>query len=170
MPYRSSLKFLSINITDSLRWREHINNLCNSLNKAYLLMKCLKDVISVDMIKTIYFAYFQSRIKYIIMFWMTDSYSQKIFRLQKNGIQLMYGIKRRESCRSVFKIHKILTMTSLYILEVLCYTKKSSEFITYNSQLHNYNTRGKNYFHISACNTACVKRSVINLGIKLLTD
>jgi hypothetical protein len=42
-------------------------------------MKCLNDVISVDVIKTIYFAYFQSRTKYGIMFWVTDSYSKKIF-------------------------------------------------------------------------------------------
>jgi hypothetical protein len=79
----------------------------------------------------------------------------------------MYGIKRRESCGGVFEIHKILTMTSLYILEVLCYIKKSSEFIIYNSQLHNYNTRGKNDFHVAACNTAWCRKSLINLGIKL---
>jgi hypothetical protein len=98
---------------------------------------------------------------------VTDSYSKKIFRLQKKVIRLMYGIKRRESCRGVFKIHKILMMTSLYILEVLCFIKKSSEFIIYNSQVHNYNTRGKNYFHVSTCNTALYQKSVINLGIKL---
>jgi hypothetical protein len=86
IPYSSSIKFLGINITDNLRWRQHINNLCKSLNKAHFLMECLKDVISVDMIKAIYFAYFQSRMKYSIMFWVTDSYSKKIFRLQKKVI------------------------------------------------------------------------------------
>jgi hypothetical protein len=82
----------------------------------------------------------------------------------------MYGTKRCESYRGAFKIRKILTMTSLYILEVLCFIKKSSKFIIYNSQLHNYNTRSKNDFHVSVCNTAVYQKSVINLGIKLVNE
>jgi hypothetical protein len=78
----------------------------------------------------------------------------------------MYGIKRGESCRRVFKIQKILTMTPLHILEVLGFIKNSNKFIKHNSQLHNYNTRGKNDFHVSACNTALYQKCVINLSIE----
>jgi hypothetical protein len=151
IPYSVSMKFVGINITGNLRWCEDVNNLCNNLNKAYFLVKCLKDVVSGDMIKTIYFTYFQSRMKCSIMFWVTDSCSKTFFYIQEKVIRLMYGIRRHETSRGVFKIHKILTMTSSYILEVLCFIKNSSEYVIHNSQLHNYNTRGKNDLHFSAC-------------------
>jgi hypothetical protein len=76
-------------------------------------------------------------------------------------------MKRFESCRNVFKTSKILTVTSLYILEVLCFIKKHMVNLKTNSQVHDYNTRGKNNYHILGCNTSQYQKSVINMGIKL---
>ena len=56
--------------------------------------------------------------KYGIIFWLTDSYSKKIFCLKKKVIHFIYGIKGHASCKNSFKAHKILTMASIYILEV----------------------------------------------------
>jgi hypothetical protein len=50
----------------------------------------------------------------------------------------------------------------------VCYIDKFSKHLAYNSQLHNYNTRGKNDLHIQACNTALYQKSIINSGTKLL--
>jgi hypothetical protein len=76
-------------------------------------------------------------------------------------------MKRFESCRNVFKTFNILTVTSLYILEVLCFIKKHIVNLKTNSQVHDYNTRGKNNYHILGCNTSQYQKSVTNLGIKL---
>jgi hypothetical protein len=91
--YMSSKKVLGIDIIDNLTWHDHIRKLCKDLNKSYYIIKCLKDVVSAGIIKIIYFAYFQSKMKCGMIFWVTDSYSKKIC-LQKLVIQLMYGIKR----------------------------------------------------------------------------
>ena len=37
---------------------------------------------------------------------------------------MMTGLKKRESCKWKFKELGILTVRSLYVLEVLCYMKK----------------------------------------------
>ena len=50
--------------------------------------------------------------------------SVKTLRIQKKVIRLVTGLKRLESCRQKFKENRILTVTSVYILEVLCLTKK----------------------------------------------
>jgi len=42
----------------------------------------------------------------------------------KKVIRLVTGLKKRESCKQKFKENRILTVTSLYVLEVLCFIKK----------------------------------------------
>jgi len=50
--------------------------------------------------------------------------SIKALRIQKKVIRLITGIKKYESCRQKFKESRILTVTSMYVLEVLCFIKK----------------------------------------------
>jgi len=50
--------------------------------------------------------------------------SIKALRIQKKGIRLIAGANKCESCRQKFKENRILTVTSIYILEVSCYIKK----------------------------------------------
>jgi len=78
------------------------------------------------MIWSTYFAYFQSRLRYGIMFWGGEGKSIKIFQLQKKVIQLITGAHKFESCRPIFKKFQILTLVSLYIFEMLCFLKKAS--------------------------------------------
>jgi hypothetical protein len=63
----------------------HIDTLSKNSNQEYFMIKSLKEVISHHSIIILYHAYFQSRMKYSIIFWLTDSYSKKLFCLQKQG-------------------------------------------------------------------------------------
>jgi hypothetical protein len=65
------------------------------------------------------------------------------------------------------KKYGILTVTSLYILEVLCYIKKHKADLIQNTNIHNYNTRLNKDYHVNFCRTTLFKRSVVNMGIKL---
>ena len=50
--------------------------------------------------------------------------SIKALWIQKRVIGLIMGVKRFESCKQKFKENKILTVTSIYVLEVLCFINK----------------------------------------------
>ena len=63
-----------------------------------------------------YFAYFQSRLRYGIMFWGGEGKSGKIFWLQKKVMRLITGVYKCESCRHIFRKFRILTLASIYIL------------------------------------------------------
>jgi len=67
---------------------------------------------------------------------------------------MMMGLKKCESCRQKFKVLRILTVISLRVSEVLCYTKKYRGSIKENSVIHEHNTRRKNDLHIQPCRTA----------------
>jgi hypothetical protein len=51
---------------------------------------------NTETLKSIYFAYFHSIMKYGIIFWGNASYSKKIFTLQKKIVRLMAGAKPRD--------------------------------------------------------------------------
>ena len=72
-----------------------------------------------------------------------------------------------DSCRHYFMEYKIFTVTSLYILEVLCFIKKNQRQFQHNFHIHGYNTRGKTDLHTERCNTTVFQKTVVNMGIKL---
>jgi hypothetical protein len=60
---------------------------------------------NTDTLKSVYFAYFHSIMKYGIILGGgggNSSNSKKIFTLQKKTVRLMAGVKPRNSCRSLF--------------------------------------------------------------------
>jgi hypothetical protein len=81
--YKSDVKFLGIQITENLRWNTHIKSICSNLNKAHFIIKTLKETTSYNIIRSIYHSYFQSRLKYGIIFWGAAKDSIKVLRIQK---------------------------------------------------------------------------------------
>ena len=79
----------------------------------------------------------------------------------------MVGVSSRTSCRQLFQELNILTLVSLYVMEVTCYIRKHHQFLDLNSNIHAHNTRRKMDIHIQSYNTDLYKRSVINGGTKL---
>jgi len=99
----------------------------------------------------IYLAYFHSRLKY----------GKKVLRIQRQVIRLITGINKYETCRQKFKENRILTVTAMYVLEVLCYIKK------YNCEIHEYNTGSKYDLHTQPHNTPLLQNSVLHMGVRL---
>jgi len=99
--------------------RAHICYLCDSLSKNVFIIKSVKNIFSSHVLWNIYFAYFHSRLRYGIILWGGAKESVKVLQIQKKVIRLITGLKRLESCRQKFKYNRILTVTSMYILEVL---------------------------------------------------
>jgi len=60
-------------------------------------------------------------------------------------------------------------VTSLYILEVLCFVKKYKGNLRQNFVIHEHNTRSKYDLHAQFCNTSLFQKSVLNMGVKLHT-
>jgi hypothetical protein len=90
MNYCSQSKLSGLHITENLNWKIHIQNLYLNLSQIYYIIKSLKYTISLQMILCIYYAHFQARLQYGIIFWGHDSDSIKIFHLQKKIITLWY--------------------------------------------------------------------------------
>ena len=91
----------------------------------------------------------------------------RIHRIQKRAIRSMVGASTRTSCSQLFKELNILTLASLYILEVTCFIRKYCQSLELNSYIHNYNTWRKMDIHIQSYKTDIYKKNVINMGTKV---
>lgn len=165
--YKSSTKFLGVHIEETLRWVTHIHTLRNQLSRTCYLINSVQGQMGFNMMKCLYHAKFESLSRYGIIFWGVERESILIFRQQKRVIRAMCGVGRDTSCKKLFKECGLLTITSLYILEVLCFMRRYKLEPQKNEQIHEHNTRGKQQLHIKPCKINLQKKSVINMGIRL---
>jgi hypothetical protein len=91
------------------------------------------------------------------------------YRIQKSVIQTISGANKCKSYRLIFKEYRILTVTSLYISQVLCYTKRYIGNLKQNLSTHSHKMRSKLNLHVQFCNTALLQRSVVNMGSNFVT-
>ena len=160
------MRFLGIYITENLKWCVHVCSLCSSLSMLSYIMKLLQAVLSPYTLRSIYFAYFQSCSRHGIIFWGRDSESKTAFKVQKRVIWIISSANKCKSCRLNSKDYRILTVTSLYILEVFCYIKRYKENLEQNWSIHGHNLRSKLNFHVEFYNTVLLQKNVVNMGIK----
>jgi len=69
-----------------LKWNVHVHSLCSSLIKVPYIIKSLKAVLNIYMPKSIYIGFFQSHIRYGIIFWGEYNGSKMAFRVQRSAI------------------------------------------------------------------------------------
>ena len=164
--YITQTKFLGIHITESLKWNFHANTLASKLCKVLYMIKSLRETLSTYMTRNLYFTKFQSILRFGILLWrgVGGKLNRKIFILQKRAIRVMAGVNSRTSCRPLFKELNILTLSSLYILEVTCFLKKYNQSLELNANIHNHNTRRKMDIHIKSHRTKLYKNSIVNMG------
>jgi len=165
--YKSNTKFLGIYIAENLKWTPHLNILRQQICKVCYIIKSVQGIMGSGMIRSLYHSKFESLVRYGIISWGVENENILIFKLQKRVIRTMCGVGKSTSCRQLFKDCKILTVTLLYILEVLCFLKKYKLAVQKNEQIHDQNTRSNMNLYVKPCNTNLYKKSVINMGIRL---
>ena len=146
----------------------------------------------LGMIRSFYHSKFELLVRYGIIFWGADNEIIPVFQLQKRVIWSVCVAGRGTSCRQLFKLQKrvicsvcgagtgtpcrqlfkdckILTVTSLYVYEVLRFLKKYKSGVQKNKQAHDRNTRTNMHLYIKPCNKILYKKSVIKVGIRQYT-
>jgi hypothetical protein len=99
------------------------------LSGACYAVRSMYHINNINTLKSIYFAYSHSIIKYGIIFWGNSSNSKKIFTLQKKIIRIMVSAQPTTPCRSLFKKLRDFTYSmSIYIFINELYFKQSRKF------------------------------------------
>jgi hypothetical protein len=117
----SCIKFLGINIANSLSWKNHTDSLIPKLTSACYAIRAIKPFVNQEALLMVYYACFHSIIRYGIIFWGNCTYAINVFYLQERMIRIITGIGNRTLCKQTFIALKILTLSSLYIYSLLCF-------------------------------------------------
>jgi hypothetical protein len=91
-------KFLGLHLDNCLNWKDHIDQMIPKLSGACYAVMLMFPISNINTVKSIYFPYFHSIIKYGIIFWGNSSNSRKIFTLQRKIIRTMVGAHPRTPC------------------------------------------------------------------------
>jgi hypothetical protein len=110
-----NITFIDIHLDNHLNWKDHIDQIIPKLSAACYAVRQMFHFVNHNTLKSIYFAYFHSIVKYGIIFWGNSSNTKKIFTSQKKIIRIMVGAHPRASCGRLFKKLDILQVPSQYI-------------------------------------------------------
>jgi hypothetical protein len=81
--------FLGLHTDNHLKWKNHIDQMIPKWST--FTVRSMFHISNITTLKSIYFTYFHSIIKYGIIFWGHSSNSGNIFTLQKKIIRIMVG-------------------------------------------------------------------------------
>jgi hypothetical protein len=124
-------KFLGLIFENSLTWEGHIEEVIKKLSTVCYMLRNIKPFVSTNILKIIYYSYFQSVLTYSSMYCGNSSSLDRVFRMKKRAVRLMMGRSYRESCRDLFKALGILPLRSQYIYSLMMFVIKNREkFVT----------------------------------------
>lgn len=160
------VKILGITFDRHLHWGSHIDTLCKQLRSSCYGLRFMSTHCSRDILMTLYYANFHSHLRYGITNWGNSTHVNRIFFLQKYAVRIIAGLGFRESCRPAFKNLKILTLASVYILEVCIFVYKNQHKFLANQVNHKHSTRFKGFFQPESHRTALYQKSFYYNGCK----
>jgi hypothetical protein len=140
------------------------------LSGAFYAVRSLLHISNTDKLKSIYFAYVHSLMKYGLIFWGNSYDSKMVFTLQNKIVRIMVDIKPQNSCRDLFKRSQILPLVCEYIFSLLNFAINKQEHFQANSAVHSVNTRNKHHLHRPTANLTGFQKSIYYSGIKIFNN
>jgi len=158
---------LGVNIDTQLRWSYHINILIQKLNKACFAISRISKTCDRGTAITTYYALFHSILSYGIVLWGGTADIKRVLIIQKKAIRYITNSSKLTSCRNLFKILQILTAPSVYIFETLKHIRKNYEAYQKKIEIHQHNTRRKNYLEPMQNKLKISQKGINYMGPKL---
>ena len=122
-----SVKYLGVKIDTNLTWQHHINDLSTKLNRANALLFKIRKYVSPKILRSIYFAIFDSHLSYCCLVWAQNFSSiKRILILQKKKAVRIINLQPRNSHTSpLFRQNFILKFVDKIRLENVSFVSKS---------------------------------------------
>ena len=121
-----SVKYLGVKIDTNLTWQYRVNDLSIKLNRANALLFKMRKYFSPKILRSIYFAIFDSYLSYCCLVWAQNcSTIQRIVILQKTAIKIIHLQPRNFHTSPLFKKNSILKFQDKIFLENILFVSKS---------------------------------------------
>lgn len=161
------VKLLGVIIDNNLTWTEQVNSVCKKLASGIYVVRRIKWISNLESAKIAYFSLVESHMRYGLAVWGGSSARNlnRVLTLQKKAIRILAELEPRESCRQAFQTLQIMTVTALYIQEVILHAHQKN--LQTGKDMHHYNTRHAANYILPLHRTALYEEKPSYIGRKL---
>ena len=143
-----SVKYLGVKIDANLNWEYHVNDVSIKLNRANALLFKMRKYVSLKILRSIYFAIFDSYLSYCCLVWAQNSSTiQRAIILQTKGVRVINFQPRNSHTSPLFRQSSILKFQDKICLENILFVSKSLNNLSpsvfsfvFSSDQHSYET------------------------------
>ena len=144
------MKYFRANINSKLNWKSHVNATATKLDRANAMLYRVRDFVNANILKSIYYALFESQINYACIIWGQNiSTIKHLHILQKNALKIIYFKECNAHSSPLFHHSKIIKIADKFkIQNCLSINKYANNILpsiftnwfTFSSMPHNYQT------------------------------
>lgn len=161
LDFVNSATLLGIDLDSGLNWKAHTEKITARLSKFIYALYELKKCTDLKTAKTAYYAYANAWLTYGIIVWGNSTGANQLFILQKRCVRILMNITNEKSCRPHFVKLRMLTLASLYILEICKFLRKNLHLHT---QARDFYTGERNLRHKDRLIAPFTKLQLVSSG------
>ena len=121
-----SIKYLGVKIDTNLTWQHHVNDFSFKLNRAKALLFKIRKYVIPKILRSIYFAIFDSHLSYCCLVWVQNFSSiKRILILQKKAVRIINFQPKNSHTSPLFKQNFVLKFQDKICLENILFVIKS---------------------------------------------
>lgn len=164
------ISFLGIILDQHVNWKAHCQMVCTKIDKYVFVLRRIVNISTLEAGKMAYHSYVCSNLRYGLILWGNSTNINLVFLAQKKALRALCGINDSTvSCRPYFKKLKLLTLCSLYILDITLFIKKNTGL--FNPKPESYSRRlrdrFKNKLDLPFVRNATTHKSVYLMAVKI---
>ena len=112
-----------------MSWKQHIEILSSKISKSIGIFNKLRDVLSKQCLKQLYFSFIHSYVNYANIAWASTSKSklERLYRCQKHAALVIYQKDWYTDASSLLNDLKALNIFKLNIFNILCFMYKCKQ-------------------------------------------
>jgi hypothetical protein len=141
------IDFLGVALDSTLSCQDHITKVITKLNSACFAIRILKSFLTIEDLRTVYFAYVHSVITYGLPFWGNAINANNVSIMQKRIIRAIFNVNPKMSCRELFRCLNILQFYSLYMYSLLLLVAKYASKFVINNKIYAIHDKATTYIY-----------------------
>lgn len=159
---------LGLTIDTHINWKTHIQKVKSKISKFSYALREIKKTTNLQTALVTYYAYAHAWFSYGIILWGNSTDAPSLFTLQKKLIRIITNIEQTDSCKPYFQKHKILTLISIYILELCKLVRNYPDSYETREKIQTkYSLRHKNRLNLPTSRLKLHSSSPYAMSIKI---